>query len=994
MPAASARLQVPGRPSNPRRASPQSSVSLRHAAASARANKGSPSSNSSSVNAEQPSSSGNGSPSSLQPHMGRGSSGESSSNAENWFQKSNNAIREGGGAFGDGEPPFFLRNPSSEETPPDVRHQSSKVGHASDSLPLRTELLQLGTASGSDDFRGVIDDLTIQNKKLKRRLRKYEKLHDAHLKDDKLFEVRVHGLPPEKKRELEDMLRKFASGLGTTGDNAFPSDGYNSLLPMLNKESSNATAHQTDSAYASMSLSGPGSSAQSGSDKRPKRTPRDYLSARQKNIHSYLHDIPVGLLPQQAYANMTERAKKKLLVRKVEQLFVGKGAVGGHQQPLQQQEVSQSAAHADRSARAEAGQTARLYGAREANMLVRKRSDNDKDTSSDDGPAQRQENASSGRVEKADSDNVEQRPTQPIDLDPDRAQIPQDNIRYMRAMGFSPPHPDFAPEDGHGWIYINFLFNMAQLHTLNVTTDFARDAIAEISKKLEVSQDGRKVRWRGGRSATRTSSAGDDTPETGSSSERHDGQSPRKRLKTAHNGGNIRSSAQARGGASSLTHEGNRHVYTPMFHHKSSEDDTDDSSSEGEDLDGANESSEQRWDAVGGSSGVTSSGVHTTPFRVAGQKRKKVRGDDGPIIFYNNARFCTDLSGERRPMANSNVPMYTTIAAHPIGDRCDPNSDIEGRGPLAEAVSLPEAMDLDDNPTDSSQELDFPPSSPPKTMSGDSEVDPIDLEVTGIGGVWPDDNFMLSVETRHAQMSASQEADRTAIASKTRPTRLSKLFSSSTRNPPGAQVGHEVTDVEVTKLQPSELPPALAFMDYDDDESFDSDSDASDASPPDPHAPKDDLPPEVVPQPLAFGYRYASSDNASDADDDEDDDSEGEDSDDGEVDLLAGIREARPEFVRAQEREYDANVAERLAEEIPAGSSAATAGGWSGFNSPASEVRREDVRQARDAMGVRAPPGMGKSGTGDSMAVLGMEGSGVDDADDDDDDDGMSDVRS
>jgi len=42
-----------------------------------------------------------------------------------------------------------------------------------------------------------------------------------------------------------------------------------------------------------------------------------------------------------------------------------------------------------------------------------------------------------------------------------------------------------------------------------------------------------------------------------------------------------------------------------------------------------------------------------------------------------------------------------------------------------------------------------------------------------------------------------------------------------------------------------------------------------------------------------------------------------------------------PENIRIQEREFDAQAAERVAHEILAGSSAATAGGGSGFTSPA-----------------------------------------------------------
>ena len=978
MPGSSHRLQPPKHSTHPRRPPAQASVSLRHALASKRANKGSDST-SSSGRLERTSSDGDESPSSLKPHMGKDSSGESS-NAEHWFDKSNNQVRETG-SLGDSEPPFFMRNSSSLETPPEGQKQLSHEGQVSDSLPLRAELLHLGTdGSGTDEFRNIIDDLTVQNKKLKRRLKKYEKLHDAHLKDDKLFEVRVHGLPPEKKRELEDMLRKFVSSLDTTGENAFPTDGYNSLLPMLNKEASNATAQQTDSAYASMSLSGPGSSAVSGSDSKPKVTPRGHLTARQKNIHSYLHDIPNGLLPRTAPANMSERAKKKLVVRKMEQLFVGKGAVGGHQQPLQQQEVSLSAAQADRSAMAAAGQSARAYGAREAQMIGGKRADGSQGMSSEHVRSPRQPVARqpSGKDKEGSRPDTEQRPTQPIDLDPDRAQVPRENIQYMRSMGFSPQHPDVAPEEGHGWIYINFLFNMAQLHTLHVTTDFVRDAMAEISKKLEVSPDGRKVRWRGGRSVTRTSSLGESTPDTGNSSEAHDGQSPRKRLKMVHGNASNRSSAQAMGGASARMHESNKHVYTPMFHHKDGMDDSDDSSSEEEDT---NEESDQRWDTIGNdSSGRTSSGVQpSTRFNIAGQKRKKLKRDDGPIIFYNNARFCTDLSGERRPMANTNVPSYNTFAAHPIGDKGQLASSDAGRGPLADAGSLPEAMDLDDNPTDSSQELTFAPFSPPGSAYGQKDQEPRELEVTGIGGVWPEDNFTLNVETRHARVAVNVDADRLPpTAPKSLPPRFAALLASAASTSSAPNMGHEVTDVEVQRHAPSRLPPALGFMEHDDDD--DTSSDASDAyssnESPDPHEP-DRLPPQVSTQPLDFGYHYSSSAaSSSDEDDPPSDDEEDEEEDDGEMDLLADIRQRHPEFVRAQEREYDANMAERLAEEIPAGSSAATAGGGSGFNSPASV--RESVRMARRAQGVDVGGGDGglrREGTGDSMEVEGLEGS-------------------
>ena len=228
--------------------------------------------------------------------------------------------------------------------------------------------------SSTEDYRGVIDDLTIENKKLKRKLKKYEKLHDSHLKDDKLFEVRIHGLPAAKKRELEETLRKFTASLGS---DSFPASGYEGIVPALptlathkTGTSSQASLQNADSAYASMSMSGQGSSAaQSGGETSNKRSAPN-AALRRQNIHTYLHHIPEGLLPQPSPANMTERMKKKLVVRRLEQVFAGKGAVGGHHHPQQQQEVSQSAARADRAASEGAGRRSRQEGTREAQIMI------------------------------------------------------------------------------------------------------------------------------------------------------------------------------------------------------------------------------------------------------------------------------------------------------------------------------------------------------------------------------------------------------------------------------------------------------------------------------------------------------------------------------------------------------------------------------------------------------------------------------------------------
>lgn len=60
--------------------------------------------------------------------------------------------------------------------------------------------------------------------------------------------------------------------------------------------------------------------------------------------------------------------------------------------------------------------------------------------------------------------------------------------------------------------------------------------------------------------------------------------------------------------------------------------------------------------------------------------------------------------------------------------------------------------------------------------------------------------------------------------------------------------------------------------------------------------------------------------------------------------------------IRASERGHDSKMAGRLTEEIPAGSSAATAGGGSGFNSP------DSVSVGDDVEGQKGPSTAGGSG--------------------------------
>jgi hypothetical protein len=106
-----------------------------------------------------------------------------------------------------------------------------------------------------------------------------------------------------------------------------------------------------------------------------------------------------------------------------------------------------------------------------------------------------------------------QRPTRSCDLDPDRAQIPSENMNYIRHLDLL--SPDILPGqqsiqdihlDAEGWVSLNLLYNLVQLHLINVTPDFVRSAVLEISNKFQLSTDGHKIRWRDGSKVTKSSS--------------------------------------------------------------------------------------------------------------------------------------------------------------------------------------------------------------------------------------------------------------------------------------------------------------------------------------------------------------------------------------------------------------------------------------------------------------------------------------------------------
>lgn len=886
--------------------------------------------------------------------------------AERWFEDTDkNASRDV--SFSDNDPPFYInrRSLSDGSSVCAVRSDGTSVKHSTlgkPTAPTRALLARMESCeTNSKDFRSVIDDLTIQNKKLKKKLRLYERLHCSHLQDDKMFEVRVHGLAAHRKWELEETLRGFATSVEETSPerptiNPTPIESLvagsapitrlqkaavgaiptNKSLSALGKLSCASTtcSKPVDSAYASMS-------GQTGTSQLPPQDSANLdsinrASQRHQSVKSYLHDIPKTIVLKQSMA-MSEKSKSKLVVKRLEQIFTGKGAASRrHTQSYQQQEVSHSAAQADRLKFGTQGRERQSVreGVREArisedvHLLVDSLSEA-KLAAQQSRPSSNDRRASIRGTQMSRDSSPGQRPTRPLDLDLHRAQIPEENIHYIRHLGLSSPTGNTSPDADDGWVYLNLLTSMAQLHTMNVTPEFIRNAVADVSSRFELSSDSTKVRWLGGTESTRQSFDSDDSsdlesiksteplhsankrgsfPKVSSDVDAMDHQEPNTALPVP-----LYESSTDQGASTkrvpvflAQANNGADFNYKPLFFHAVPSDQDEDSGLATD----SGVSSEVIENATGMQSGINSGSYGLRETEV---KLRKQNIENGLIIFYHKARFCTDLSGDLSG-GQFGETAYHRYNEDPIGCHLE-ERDYSRDGTQDDLV---DTMDLDsDSINAASSDLDLDDlkccisdslSSPSSAISA-----PIPLEVYGLGGIQPYDNFIVKVQVRHRdnKMAMSFTSRKQALQP---PSRLSHSETNEMRrsHPIQVPVISEIVSTVTTQLKPATLPLPLRFRspfsssgseEEDDEESgaaihYDSKSRSSrEARPVNFFA--------ESPSEKNTESSYASTSTGSD--------------DDSSIDLLAHARELDPDAVAAREREFDINL-------LPAGSVAATAG--------------------------------------------------------------------
>lgn len=827
----------------PRRASPEQSVTLRHHRLARDAT----------MKALGRSANLGGDPS-ISPC--RHSSGESqetrNSDPKNWFDQSN---RNPTATYDDSvnmdvDPPFFQHETdSSNEIDGLPTHAFGPGGRVPPRL--RPAVTQ---SSSADDYRSVIDDLTIENKRLKEELKRYKQFGPDMMKKEKLFEIKVHGLPGRKKRELEATLRDFAAGLEgsseATSQRRKPGrhlkDFYSGESRSKHASSSSSNSRPVDSAYASMSTAGQSSAAPQSSVGGPSLHGRPSIGSRAKSsnqrVESYLEDTPGGLMPR--HTVLTDKEKKKIVVRRLEQLFTGKitGRIFGRNQSLPSCEapfLTDTSAILIPSLNPGAAREARIQ--QFAALGSKSRSRDNVSMSGDQtesggahgaGDGGRSGSRSGHNTSPPAAQTPEQRPTRPRDLDPDRVKLPSENMDYIRHLGLVPPEflhdkklqrQDVSP-DADGWVYLNLLCNLAQLHMVNVTPAFIRSAVLEKSAKFQLSPDGRKIRWRGGTDGTKFSSdssgENDNSPRSPSNADETDGSNAtgsRKKQRT-NSGAALTSAASSRdsklglvSGSSSGFH------YKPIFVRQVSfgEVSTGDSSSQES---YAEEGNNSKWDMSGSGAG----------------QRKRRR--DGAIIYYSGAPFCTDLSGDPGDLSPTT---YMTSAGQsrdldlrafqPVLTRTLSGSSLVIRPLSDDRAIVAEAMDMDlDNPPDlvtddgdsaNYSEFEFPwCEEPDKTSPLSLPLGPR-LEPSGLGGVVPEDHFAVFCQTRHPVLKNKQSVgslrSRSEDIAEAIASRLAGLSTSS----PAPLRDHKESSVEMTyisgrmiRMNPVPLPPPAMFI--------------------------------------------------------------------------------------------------------------------------------------------------------------------------------------
>ncbi|KAL8717055.1 MAG: hypothetical protein Q9225_005674, partial [Loekoesia sp. 1 TL-2023] len=611
--------------------------------------------------------------------------------------------------FVDDDPPFYLQKPSSDEGSTravQAEQLSSRPIQSSQLAPLSHSLLSRLELSENDPntFREVIDDLTVENKSLKRQLKRYKKIHNNGLKQDGLFEVRIQNLASDKKQELESILQRFASTIHLPQNRSVPKSAGVERHRQIHRQdsehkptpSSSPYTKGLDSAYASISATAATVQLNSGpSDRSISRSRKHVLSPLEQDPctttnsalqESEFHGVPV----------ISDESKQKQVVNKLEALFL---TGQGDGRELNKGGVDLRPA---RAGFVNEGPV-RLVG---NHFFAEGRVSPQSGRRTNISPSRHELQAASTTIPPESSKS----PHSPRSL---RARSPPDNLRYLRHLGVASPVTVSNTRSSHEWVYLNLLINLAQLHILNVTPEFVRQAIQTTSTRLVLSEDGRKVRWQRDLEYNVMST---DEPGDVILTDQHATTAP-----FASEEPPPRTTSPSNRKAPTRLH------YNSLFSHnkprprrsvQESSDGSGNLSSSPSDIDQAS----------------------TNSYRLG----DKMDPSHGPLMFFDREAFFLDLSADPPDVDRINHSQYPNLASEPLGQKRRPR-----KAPQERERKL--AIRSDFSARDKSQDWAKSPllhiynrtPTPVYENDGSDNRKILQFEASGIGGIQLNDNFAI-----------------------------------------------------------------------------------------------------------------------------------------------------------------------------------------------------------------------------------------------------------
>ncbi|KAL9611605.1 MAG: hypothetical protein Q9167_003763 [Letrouitia subvulpina] len=900
--------------------------------------------------------------------------------AERWYLDANQSgAATGTIPFVDDDPPFFLRQSpfydgSLQESP---SHRSSfRLTDAHHAAPLTHSALSRLELSEENPniYRDVIDDLTVQNKKLSRRIEQYERLYESHLTDSKLFDVHVHNLSAQKKRELEGLLRDFACGLETVPSGeatrqrvpeTLPS--FDNAVPTIEKPSSATTTYKRplDSTYASISASGQTRVSFCHHIGSSSKAPDDSTSADQPNLIA--EPKCSSLSPSSSHSSAeSDKGKKSLVVQKLERLFTGDDVYNSPvNSSIGYQSTSPLTVEAENMAINKQANTGNFN--KQVHRTTRIWQDSNATQAHSTAPEtlepQPLDNAidESGTTHKSPGlyshAKSEQQPMDSLDQNLSQSQSMTKGIGYIRHLGITSSSMKDKPHSNDDWIYINLLTSMAQLHTLNVTPSFVRQAIVECSTHLELSEDGRKVRWRTG--SEHSKSPLDHENFDGSNGVRNklptetpcvEDQDQTSVTELSGQGSHsvtfadeTRSTGTSLGRMEQVPRLEQRQNflssrYEPLFvHHQDSDDQ--------EIIENEDASSMSSTEAL---SDDMSFGANSHRDSVA----KIPKLPSGPIIFFNKASFCIDKSRNALKELNRDIS-YARTTSGTIAQNRGPSSKLHG-SKWRKRRLFTKILITEPNADQRGARMDTPlvqvheyacPQTENPVSSG---AIGFDWEASGLGSVQLDDNFVVDVRTRRTRQPRKiQSCSRqTHLSCRIPDTHLevSHGKQSSRTSSDTTKIESRIVSSIQTKLPPSQLPPpSYAWPPSPSDttdsgsEDFDFENDETIFSTPQFRLLPFSRPASLTSSPRPSKTRPIKTRHSPSACSvsSSSDTSNGSDDSASELDVPAYAEEADPSAIVAQEEEFESAIGNLP--DLPTGSSAATTGGWGGSGTESEE---------------------------------------------------------